>query len=200
MLNSYLLCTEIPFSDIQRALVTENFSQWFSGLSVEERIYCEHTYFEIICSYLIRSSTGTHVYTLNGSDPEGEPVTYGMTFDKGSRECFSVEPKSGNVTLIESLDREASAYLIKMARNKDINHEKYHLKSEICVIIQLVLNVKVQDEIVGCVTITDGRNKVIKHDDNTFYLQAYFLKRKCVRLVACHRMCSRWSVTGSLIW
>ncbi|XP_077091590.1 cadherin-related family member 1a isoform X3 [Siphateles boraxobius] len=52
------------------------------------------------------TAVGTHVYTLNGSDPEGEPVTYGMTFDKGSKESFSVEPKSGNVTLVESLDRE----------------------------------------------------------------------------------------------
>ncbi|XP_067285434.1 cadherin-related family member 1a isoform X2 [Pseudorasbora parva] len=73
------------------------------------------------------TAVGTHVYTLNGSDPEGEPVTYGMTFDKGSKECFSVEPKSGNVTLIESLDREF------------------------------------QDEIVACVTITDGRNKVVEN-------------------------------------
>uniref|UniRef100_A0A672KZ29 Photoreceptor cadherin n=1 Tax=Sinocyclocheilus grahami TaxID=75366 RepID=A0A672KZ29_SINGR len=52
------------------------------------------------------TSVGTHVYTLNGSDPEGEPVTYGMTFDKGSKDYFSVEPKSGNVTLIQTLDRE----------------------------------------------------------------------------------------------
>lgn len=35
-------------------------------------------------------------------------------------------------------------------------------------IIKLVLIVKVQDEIVAFVTITDGRNKVIKHDYNTF--------------------------------
>lgn len=91
-----------------------------------------YTYFEIICSYLTRSSTGTHVYTLNGSDPEGEPVTYGMTFDKGSRECFSVEPKSGNVTLIESLDREVSVHAIKMAHYMDIIQEKHQLKSDVC--------------------------------------------------------------------
>lgn len=60
------------------------------------------------------SSTGTHVYTLNGSDPEGEPVTYGMTFDKGSRDYFSVEPKSGNVTLIETLDREVRVYITRV--------------------------------------------------------------------------------------
>ncbi|KAA0724802.1 Cadherin-related family member 1 [Triplophysa tibetana] len=52
------------------------------------------------------TSVGTYLYTLNGSDPEGEPVTYGMTFDKGYREYFSVEPGSGHVTLVESLDRE----------------------------------------------------------------------------------------------
>ncbi|XP_048026535.1 cadherin-related family member 1 isoform X2 [Megalobrama amblycephala] len=85
------------------------------------------------------TSVGTHVYTLNGSDPEGEPVTYGMTFDKGSRECFSVEPKSGNVTLIESLDREVQDEIVAFVtitdgRNKvvenvrvfitDVNDEK----------------------------------------------------------------------------
>lgn len=59
--------------------------------------------------------TGTYLYTLNGSDPEGEPVTYGMTFDKGYKEYFSVEPKSGHVTLIESLDREVCVYYLKAA-------------------------------------------------------------------------------------
>lgn len=73
------------------------------------------------------------MYTLNGSDPEGEPVTYGMTFDKGSKECFSVEPKSGNVTLVESLDREVSVCVITTAQYKDINQEEYQLKSEVCV-------------------------------------------------------------------
>uniref|UniRef100_A0A8C1LGZ2 Photoreceptor cadherin n=1 Tax=Cyprinus carpio TaxID=7962 RepID=A0A8C1LGZ2_CYPCA len=70
------------------------------------------------------TSIGTHVYTLNGSDPEGEPVTYGMTFDKGSKEYFSVEPKSGNVTLIQTLDREVQDEIIAFVtitdgRNKD---------------------------------------------------------------------------------
>ncbi|XP_016323840.1 cadherin-related family member 1-like [Sinocyclocheilus anshuiensis] len=58
------------------------------------------------------TSVGTHVYTLNGSDPEGEPVTYGMTFDKGSKDYFSVEPKSGNVTLIQTLDREVQDEIV----------------------------------------------------------------------------------------
>uniref|UniRef100_A0A3B4V7I0 Photoreceptor cadherin n=1 Tax=Seriola dumerili TaxID=41447 RepID=A0A3B4V7I0_SERDU len=49
---------------------------------------------------------GTQIYILNGTDPEGDPVRYGLTFEKGSKEYFRVEPKSGNVTLIQELDRE----------------------------------------------------------------------------------------------
>uniref|UniRef100_A0A8C1Q8B0 Photoreceptor cadherin n=1 Tax=Cyprinus carpio TaxID=7962 RepID=A0A8C1Q8B0_CYPCA len=50
---------------------------------------------------------GTQIYVLNGTDPEGQPVKYGMTFEPGSKEYFRVHPKSGAVTLIEELDREA---------------------------------------------------------------------------------------------
>uniref|UniRef100_A0A8C2EE59 Photoreceptor cadherin n=1 Tax=Cyprinus carpio TaxID=7962 RepID=A0A8C2EE59_CYPCA len=76
------------------------------------------------------TSIGTHVYTLNGSDPEGEPVTYGMTFDKGSKEYFSVEPKSGNVTLIQTLDREVQDEIIAFVtitdgRNKSMPSTKF---------------------------------------------------------------------------
>uniref|UniRef100_A0A4W4H3F5 Cadherin domain-containing protein n=1 Tax=Electrophorus electricus TaxID=8005 RepID=A0A4W4H3F5_ELEEL len=53
-------------------------------------------------------SLGTEVYTLNGTDPEADSVTYGLTFDQGSKEYFRVNPKSGQVTLIEALDREVS--------------------------------------------------------------------------------------------
>uniref|UniRef100_A0A8C3SWK0 Photoreceptor cadherin n=1 Tax=Chelydra serpentina TaxID=8475 RepID=A0A8C3SWK0_CHESE len=49
---------------------------------------------------------GTHVYTLNGTDPEGDPVTYGMTYEAGSRSYFAIDTNFGNVTLIEELDRE----------------------------------------------------------------------------------------------
>ncbi|XP_044033967.1 cadherin-related family member 1 [Siniperca chuatsi] len=49
---------------------------------------------------------GTQIYILNGTDPEGDPVRYGLTFEKGSIEYFMVDPKSGNVTLIQELDRE----------------------------------------------------------------------------------------------
>ncbi|XP_072138918.1 cadherin-related family member 1a [Mobula birostris] len=49
---------------------------------------------------------GSHLYTLNGTDLEGNTVTYGMTFDPGSKNYFAVDPKTGNVTLVEELDRE----------------------------------------------------------------------------------------------
>ncbi|XP_053088308.1 cadherin-related family member 1-like, partial [Pangasianodon hypophthalmus] len=49
---------------------------------------------------------GTHIYVLNGTDPEGQPVRYGLGFDPGSKEYFSVDPISGIVTLVEELDRE----------------------------------------------------------------------------------------------
>ncbi|KAG9345964.1 hypothetical protein JZ751_007779 [Albula glossodonta] len=49
---------------------------------------------------------GTQVYILNGTDPEGDPVRFGLTFEKGAKEYFKVDPKSGGVILIEELDRE----------------------------------------------------------------------------------------------
>ncbi|XP_007420869.1 cadherin-related family member 1 isoform X1 [Python bivittatus] len=49
---------------------------------------------------------GAHVYTLNGTDPEGDPVTYAMTFEAGSRKYFAVDENYGNVSLIAELDRE----------------------------------------------------------------------------------------------
>nr|XP_043869729.1 cadherin-related family member 1-like isoform X3 [Solea senegalensis] len=49
---------------------------------------------------------GAHIYVLNGTDPEGDSVRYGLTFEMGSTEYFRVESKSGNVTLIQELDRE----------------------------------------------------------------------------------------------
>ncbi|XP_039995672.1 cadherin-related family member 1 [Xiphias gladius] len=49
---------------------------------------------------------GTQIYCLNGTDPEGHEVRYGLSFDPGSKEYFRVEPKSGNITLVEKLDRE----------------------------------------------------------------------------------------------
>ncbi|XP_040923528.1 cadherin-related family member 1 isoform X2 [Betta splendens] len=49
---------------------------------------------------------GTQIYCLNGTDPEGQEVKYGLSFDPGSKEYFRVDPESGNVTLVEKLDRE----------------------------------------------------------------------------------------------
>lgn len=49
------------------------------------------------------------MYTLNGTDPEGDPVTYGLTYEAGSRRYFSVDKNRGNVTLIEELDREVQS-------------------------------------------------------------------------------------------
>uniref|UniRef100_A0AAQ5YG71 Cadherin-related family member 1 n=1 Tax=Amphiprion ocellaris TaxID=80972 RepID=A0AAQ5YG71_AMPOC len=56
--------------------------------------------------YLSLFLIGTLIYILNGTDPEGDPIRYGLTFEKGFKEYFRVEPKSGNVTLIQELDRE----------------------------------------------------------------------------------------------
>ncbi|XP_061911320.1 cadherin-related family member 1 isoform X3 [Entelurus aequoreus] len=49
---------------------------------------------------------GTQIYILNGTDPEEDPIQYGLTFEKGSKEYFRVEPNLGNVTLVLELDRE----------------------------------------------------------------------------------------------
>ncbi|XP_029771589.1 cadherin-related family member 1 isoform X1 [Suricata suricatta] len=48
----------------------------------------------------------SHVYTLNGTDPEGDPISYHISFDPSIRSVFSVDPKFGNITLVEELDRE----------------------------------------------------------------------------------------------
>ncbi|XP_061787610.1 cadherin-related family member 1a isoform X2 [Nerophis lumbriciformis] len=49
---------------------------------------------------------GTQIYILNGTDPEEDSIQYGLTFEKGSKEYFRVEPNLGNVTLVLELDRE----------------------------------------------------------------------------------------------
>ncbi|XP_063048086.1 cadherin-related family member 1 [Engraulis encrasicolus] len=48
----------------------------------------------------------TEIYTLNGTDPEEQPVRYGLAFEPGAKEYFRVDPETGIVTLIEELDRE----------------------------------------------------------------------------------------------
>ncbi|XP_069096758.1 cadherin-related family member 1 [Pleurodeles waltl] len=52
------------------------------------------------------TAIGAHVYTLNGTDPERNPVTYGIAFKPGSKKYFAVHPVLGNITLVEELDRE----------------------------------------------------------------------------------------------
>ncbi|XP_066274559.1 cadherin-related family member 1-like isoform X2 [Branchiostoma lanceolatum] len=64
----------------------------------------------------IREDTpvGTVVYTLHGSDPEGQTVYYGIEGDIG-REHFTVDRLSGTVTLKEAFDRELGAeYEVKV--------------------------------------------------------------------------------------
>lgn len=68
-----------------------------------------HTEFKDILPLLLL--LGTQVYVLNGTDPEGDPVRYGLMFEKGSKEYFKVDSKSGNVSLIQELDREVNLYL-----------------------------------------------------------------------------------------
>ncbi|XP_068597553.1 cadherin-related family member 1a [Brachionichthys hirsutus] len=52
------------------------------------------------------TAVGTQIYRLNGSDPEGQEVRYGLSFEPGSKEYFRVDPVSGNITLVDQLDRE----------------------------------------------------------------------------------------------
>ncbi|XP_040035380.1 cadherin-related family member 1a isoform X2 [Gasterosteus aculeatus] len=52
------------------------------------------------------TAVGTQIYCLNGTDPEGQDVRYGLSFDPGAKEYFRIDPKSGNITLVEQLDRE----------------------------------------------------------------------------------------------
>ncbi|XP_054436465.1 cadherin-related family member 1 [Pteronotus mesoamericanus] len=61
-----------------------------------------------IALFSLREDTpvGSHVYTLNGTDPEGDPVTYHISFDPGARSVFSIDPNFGNITLVQELDRE----------------------------------------------------------------------------------------------
>uniref|UniRef100_A0A4X2L4K1 Cadherin-related family member 1 n=1 Tax=Vombatus ursinus TaxID=29139 RepID=A0A4X2L4K1_VOMUR len=73
---------------------------------------------------------GSHVYTLNGTDPEGDFVTYGISFESGSRNFFSIDPHFGNITLIEELDREREDEIeaiisISDGLNKNLHTNKF---------------------------------------------------------------------------
>uniref|UniRef100_A0A3B4U9G3 Photoreceptor cadherin n=1 Tax=Seriola dumerili TaxID=41447 RepID=A0A3B4U9G3_SERDU len=69
---------------------------------------------------------GTQIYCLNGTDPEGQEVSYGLSFDPGSKEYFRVDPKSGNITLVEKLDREVNLTVVERVTIfvMDANDEK----------------------------------------------------------------------------
>lgn len=38
-------------------------------------------------------------------------MRYGLSFDPGSKEYFRVDPETGNITLVEKLDREVNLAL-----------------------------------------------------------------------------------------
>ena len=50
------------------------------------------------------TAPGTVIYKLEAEDPEGSPLRYGLT---GS-DSLSVNPRTGEVTVIKPLDREVS--------------------------------------------------------------------------------------------
>lgn len=94
------------------------------------------------------------VYVLNGTDPEGDPVRYGLTFEKGNTEFFRVDSKSGNVTLIKELDREVRSHKVRQ-----ISESKLQPQVE-CDYLVFDSFFQKQSEISVQVSITDGRNKV----------------------------------------
>ncbi|XP_016116434.1 cadherin-related family member 1-like isoform X1 [Sinocyclocheilus grahami] len=139
------------------------------------------------------TSVGSHVYTLNGSDPEGEPVTYDMTFDKGSKEYFSVEPKSGNVTLIQTLDREVQDEIVAFVtitdgRNKVVENVRVFItdaNDEKPEFLDLPLVVDVPEDAASGSSIY--RVQAVDRDlgsggSVTYYLQETFLHQLSFRL------------------
>lgn len=76
---------------------------------------------QFVCYFL----PGTQIYCLNGTDPEGQLVRYGLSFDPGSKEYFRVEPVSGNVTLVEQLDREVNCPSSISSPLTNVNFEFY---------------------------------------------------------------------------
>lgn len=61
----------------------------------------------------------TIVYTLEGYDPEGEDVTFGLI---GS-DNFDVNPKTGEVKIVKALDREVFMfYIFKIFHTLQTSH------------------------------------------------------------------------------
>lgn len=83
---------------------------------------------------------GSVVYQLEGSDPEGSNVTFGLI---GS-EHFEVDPISGNITLIKPLDREEKDSLKFLITIRDQVSEDG--ESELDNIVQDTLTIIVSDE------------------------------------------------------
>ncbi|MGH0148176.1 UNVERIFIED_CONTAM: hypothetical protein FKN15_012064 [Acipenser sinensis] len=52
------------------------------------------------------TAIGAQLYILNGTDPEGDPVTFDIAFEPGFKDYFKVDSQTGIVTLIEELERE----------------------------------------------------------------------------------------------
>lgn len=73
--------------------------------------------------------SGTQIYSLNGTDPEGQEVRYGLSFDPGSKEYFRVDPKSGNITLVDKLDREVNP--------SDVNVDEESVLGKLCIYTML---------------------------------------------------------------
>lgn len=96
---------------------------------------------------------GTQIYCLNGTDPEGQDVRYGLSFDPGAKEYFRIDPKSGNITLVEQLDREVNvAYRW--------NAWAISLRDVFVFINLFSLSAQKQDSIDVLVSITDGQSRV----------------------------------------
>lgn len=94
------------------------FMYWSSSRNTRKTWSSHWKYHKTCCLFYTYIFIGTQIYILNGSDPEGDPVFYGLTFEKGSTEYFKVEPKSGNVTLIRELDREVSLMMMTLNLEK----------------------------------------------------------------------------------
>lgn len=108
---------------------------------------------QFICYFL----SGTQIYCLNGTDPEGQEVRYGLSFDPGSKEFFRVEPISGNITLVEQLDREVNCLWSWWNNNFLFFNGFYFLNFTFIFLKSLFQK---QDSIDVLVSITDGKSKV----------------------------------------
>lgn len=81
------------------------------------------------------------VYTLEGYDPEGEQVTFGLI---GS-DNFDVNPRTGDVKVVKSLDREVCCILsFLFLLSKTINFKQTYKIIQWKIIIDITLYQKVK--------------------------------------------------------